>query len=71
VLIAGESIRSDAEGDFVWLVRDDIVEKRRISVGGPREPPQVLVVRGLASGDTVVRSSAAPLAAGQAIRTNN
>jgi hypothetical protein len=71
VLIAGESIRSDAEGDFVWLVRDDIVEKRRISVGGPRERPQVLVVRGLASGDTVVRSSAAPLAAGQAIRTNN
>jgi RND family efflux transporter MFP subunit len=67
VLISGESVRSDDEGDFVWLVRDDIVEKRRISVGGPRERPQVLVVRGLATGDTVVRVSAAPLVAGQTI----
>jgi RND family efflux transporter MFP subunit len=71
VLISGESVRSDDEGDFVWLVRDDIVEKRRISVGGPRERPQVLVVRGLATGDTVVRVSAAPLVAGQTIKTNN
>ena len=71
VLVAGESIRSDAEGDFVWLVRDKLVEKRRVQIGGSRERPQVLVVRGLSIGDTVVRSSAAPLVAGQTIKSNN
>jgi RND family efflux transporter MFP subunit len=71
VLVAGESIRSDAEGDFVWLVRDFTTEKRRVILGGARERPQVLVVRGLAAGDTVVRSSAEPLGPGQAITTKN
>jgi RND family efflux transporter MFP subunit len=71
VLVAGESIRSDAEGDFVWLVRDFTTEKRRVTLGGARERPQVLVVRGLAAGDTVVRSSAEPLGPGQAIQTKN
>jgi RND family efflux transporter MFP subunit len=71
VLVAGESIRSDAEGDFVWLVRDFTTEKRRVTLGGARERPQVLVVRGLAAGDTVVRTSAEPLGPGQAIQTKN
>jgi RND family efflux transporter MFP subunit len=70
-LLAGESIRADADGDFVWLVRNGTVEKRRITLGGPRDRPQVLVAQGLAIGDTVVRSSEAPLGSGQAVKTKD
>jgi len=68
-LVSGDSIRADEDGDYVWLVRDGAVEKRRISLGGPRDRPQVLVSQGLSIGDTVVRSSESPLGTGQAVTT--
>ncbi len=70
VLIAGEALRADAGGDFVWLVRNGSVERRSVTIGGPADRPRVLVVNGLAPGDTIVRSADAPLNAGQAIRTD-
>jgi len=70
VLIAGEALRSDTSGDFVWLVRDSIVERQPVRIGGSRERPQVLVNAGLSLGDTIVRSAEAPLVAGQKIKTN-
>ena len=70
VLIAGEALRSDAGGNFVWLVRNGSVERRSVTIGGPADRPRVLVVNGLAAGDTIVRSADAPLNAGQAIKTN-
>ncbi len=70
VMIAGEALRSDASGDFVWLVRNDIVEKHAVQVGGQRDRPQVLIVNGLNVGDTIVRSSEAPLVEGRSIKTN-
>jgi RND family efflux transporter MFP subunit len=70
VMIAGEALRSDASGDYVWLVRNKEVEKRPVQVGGQRDRTQVLVVDGLSVGDTIVRSSEKPLAAGQSIKTN-
>lgn len=70
VMIAGEALYSDASGDFVWLLRDDRVEKRAVQIGGRRDRAQVLVVNGLNLGDTIVRTSAAPLLAGQTTKTN-
>ncbi len=70
VLVAGEALRSDTGGDFVWLVRDEIVERQPVIVGGQRDRPQVLITAGLSPGDTIVRSSESPLANGQAIKTN-
>jgi RND family efflux transporter MFP subunit len=70
VMIAGEALRSDASGDFVWLVQTDVVEKRAVQVGGQRDRPQVLVVNGLSIGDIIVRSSESPLVEGQPIKTN-
>jgi RND family efflux transporter MFP subunit len=70
VLIIREALRSDAGGDFVWLVRDDKLEKRPVEIGGQRDRAQVLVVNGLNPGDTVVRSSDTPLLVGQSIKTN-
>lgn len=70
VLVAGEALRSDASGDFVWLVRDGAVERQPVRIGGQRDRAQVLVTAGLELGDTIIRSSASPLVAGQAIKTN-
>lgn len=70
VLIVGEALRSDASSDFVWLVRNDVVEKRLVQIGGQRDRAQILVVNGLSLGDTIVRSSDVPLVAGQSIKTN-
>ena len=70
VLIIREALRSDAGGDFVWLVRDDTLEKRPVEIGGQRDRAQVLVVNGLNPGDIIVRSSDAPLLVGQSIKTN-
>jgi RND family efflux transporter MFP subunit len=69
VMINSEALRSDASGDFVWLVRNNIVEKRPIRLAGERDRTQILVLDGLTVGDIIVRSSDAPLVAGQAIRT--
>ena len=70
VMIPGEALRSDAEGDFVWLVRGDSVERRSIVFGGPRDRPQILVTGGLVAGDAVVRKADGPLGSGQNIKTN-
>jgi len=70
VLIAGEALRSDAGGDFVWLVKDETIERQPVIVGGQRDRPQVLITAGLSLGDTIVRSSESPLATGQSITTN-
>jgi len=69
VLVAGDAIRNDASGNFVWLVRNGRVERRSVTLGGPGDRAQVLVSNGLAIGDTVVRSSSAPLSSGQSVTT--
>lgn len=70
VMIAGEALRSDASGDFVWLVKNNSVEKRFVQIGGQRDRAQILVVNGLSPGDTIVRNSEEPLLAGYSIKTN-
>lgn len=69
VMIAGEALRSDNDGDFVWLVRNGAVNRRAITLGGARDRPQVLVLDGLVVGDTIVRTSTSPLSNGRAIKT--
>ena len=70
MLVAGEALRADANGNFVWLVNSGAVQRRPVEVSGQRDKPQVLVMTGLSPGDVVVRSSEVPLSAGQRIRTN-
>jgi hypothetical protein len=69
VMVAADALRSDADGDFVWLVRGDAVERRSVVVSGPRDRARVLVASGLVAGDTIVRSSDGPLSGGQNVRT--
>ncbi len=69
VMIAADALRSDADGDFVWLVRGNSVERRSVFVGGPRDRQRILVASGLVAGDTVVRAADGPLSAGQNVKT--
>jgi HlyD family secretion protein len=70
VMIAGEALRSDSSGDYVWLVRNNVVEKRPVQVGGQKDRTQVLILSGLSVGDTIVRSSEKPLVDGRSVKTN-
>jgi RND family efflux transporter MFP subunit len=69
-MISGAALRSDDAGDFVWLVRDGVAERRSVELGGPRDRPQVLITSGMVAGDSVVLTSEAPLSPGQPVKTN-
>ena len=69
VMIPGAALRSDENGDFVWIVRNGAVERRSVDLGGPRDRPQVLIKTGLVAGDSVVSAAGAPLSPGQAVKT--
>lgn len=69
VMIAGAALRSDADGDYVWLVRNDSAERRNVTLGGPTDRPRVLITSGLVVGDTIVRTAQAPLSSGQSVQT--
>ncbi len=69
VLVAGAALHADDAGDYVWIVRNGAAERRSVEIGGPRDRTQVLVVSGLAPGETIVRTAESPLANGQAIST--
>lgn len=69
VAIAGDALRSDADGDFVWLVQENVVERRSVRISGSRDRARVLVSDGLEVGDTIVRTSEKALVDGQAIKT--
>jgi RND family efflux transporter MFP subunit len=69
VMITADALRSDANGDFVWIVRGDTVERRSIILGGSRDRSQILVASGLVAGDTVVRAADGPLSAGGKVKT--
>ena len=69
VLVAGEAVRDDAAGTFVWRMANGVVERRPVETAGSRDRDVVLVTRGLAAGDTVVRSAQGELAPGQAVTT--
>ena len=69
VMIASDALRSDAGGDYVWMLNDGTAGRRAVRVSGPRDRAQVLVTDGLTAGDTIVRSSERPLVEGQKIKT--
>ncbi len=71
VTVSRGAVNEDADGAYVWRVQDARVEKRRVATAGTAGGDRVLITGGLDVGDTVVRSSAAPLSAGQTIRTTD
>jgi RND family efflux transporter MFP subunit len=69
VMISRTALQQDADGDYVWRVANNKVERRSVRLGSPADRERVLVLEGLQPGDTVVRSSAEALSAGQEVTT--
>lgn len=69
VLISGSALQQDGDGDFVWRVANNRVERRSVTLGSAADRERILILDGLKAGDTVVRSTATALVAGQEIIT--
>ena len=63
VLVPGEAVAQDGDAAFVWVVRDERVARRPVSLGQPRGARRT-VLAGLDGGERVVASAADFLAAG-------
>jgi RND family efflux transporter MFP subunit len=70
IYVNSDALRSDGDGSFVWIVRDDAVQRRAVTTG-PSSARGQQIVTGLSAGDRIVTSAAKDLVAGQAVRISN
>ena len=66
VYVSQDAVLTDSDGNFVWIVRDDAVLRRPVSVG-QASGPRIQIMSGLAAGDRIVIAAEQELAAGQAV----
>ena len=66
--ISGEALRTDTDGNYVWIVRDNAVQRRAVTVG-QRSARGVQVLTGLGAGDRIVLAAEGDLTAGQPVQT--
>ena len=64
--ISSDALRSDADGNFVWLLRDDTAVRRPIEIG-QRTNRGVPVLGGLGPGDKVILSAERELSTGVSV----
>jgi len=67
IYINRDALRSDNEGSFVWIVRNDSVQRRAVS-SGPSSSRGQQVTSGLSPGDRIIVAEEEPLTNGQAVR---
>jgi len=65
-----DAIQNDDDGNFVWIVRGDAVQRRSIEIG-PSSARGQQVMAGLSAGDRVVVSANGTLSPGQRIEITN
>jgi RND family efflux transporter MFP subunit len=66
VYVSRDAVRTDSEGNYVWIVRDDAVQRRPVSVG-QSSSRGVQIMSGLGAGDKIVVAADDDLVAGQAV----
>jgi HlyD family secretion protein len=64
--IPKEALRHDASGDYVFLLKDDAIEQRRVKTGNS-SVTRIQVTDGLAEGDAVAMPSDTPLKPGMKV----
>ena len=67
VIVPPGAVRKDGSRDIVYVVRDDVVERRAVTLGDPVDE-DVVVMSGLTAGETVVVDGPADLADGDLVR---
>ena len=70
IYVTREAVNVDSDGSFVWIVRDDAVQRRPVTLGAASVRGQQ-IMSGLSAGDRIVTSAADELTAGQEIRITN
>jgi RND family efflux transporter MFP subunit len=70
VIVPPGAIRKDGSRDIVFVVRDDTVERRAVTLGDPVDQ-DVVVMSGLAPGEAVVVDGPPDLADGDLVRVAN
>jgi RND family efflux transporter MFP subunit len=70
IYISREALNADGKGNFVWIVRDDSVMRRAVTIG-PASVRGQQIMAGLSPGDRVVTAAVADLAPGQPVRITN
>jgi len=66
VYVSRDAVRTDSEGNFVWIVRNNAVQRRPVSIGQSSNRG-VQIMSGLGAGDTIVVAEEGDLVAGQAV----
>ncbi|MFQ6004220.1 MAG: efflux RND transporter periplasmic adaptor subunit [Woeseia sp.] len=67
VYVSESAVRTDSEGNYVWIVRDSAVQRRSVSVGQATSRG-MQIMSGLSAGDRIVAAADEELVAGQAVR---
>ena len=70
IYISRDALRTDSDGSFVWIIRNDNVQRRAVSIG-PGSSRGQQIISGLSAGDRIVIAAEQPLAAGQSVRVSN
>ena len=66
VYVSRDAVRTDSEGNFVWIVRDNAVQRRTVSIGQSSRRG-VQIMSGLGAGDKIVVAEEDNLVAGQTV----
>jgi RND family efflux transporter MFP subunit len=66
VYVSRDAVRTDSDGNFVWIVRDNAVQRRPVSIG-QSSSRGVQIMSGLGAGDKIVVAEEDVLVAGQAV----
>ena len=66
VYVSRDALRTDSEGNFVWIVRDNAVQRRTVSIGQSSRRG-VQIMSGLGAGDKIVVAEEDDLVAGQTV----
>jgi len=67
IYIDRDALRNDSDGAFVWIIRNDTVQ-RRVVTTGPSSSRGQQITGGISAGDRIVISEEAALTNGQSIR---
>jgi RND family efflux transporter MFP subunit len=70
IYIARDGLRSDTDGSFVWILRDEAVQRRAVTPG-PNSARGLQIMTGLSAGDRIVTSSEKELTPGQRVKIRN
>lgn len=68
IVIPADAVHVDSDGRYVWIVVDNVVEKRYVSVGGFAENG-VVIDDGLYSGELIITEGAHKISSGMSVNT--